>query len=300
MSGSKQTTGSGSSLPSEADDPLKHSLFVSELKTKSRSHPNYPFLCVPSSSLTRLANAHNLTLFQAQHLALENKVIPERYLRNFSSLNIDDQTRLAGSRVLLIGLGGLGGYILEILGRSGAGTFILADGDHFEESNLNRQILGTADNPAESKVWAARTRLEKINPFCRCRIISTFLTRDDLPELMTNSDLVIDALGGIAFRSVLLEEASRAGIPLITGFVAGTTGLASAVYPGGKSPSAFWQGKKDEGAENRLGNMASIVSLIASVQAAEAIKILTSKISGLANRVFLADFESLTFELLEL
>ncbi len=279
---------------------MKHLLFIAELKKNSLPHNNYPFSCISSSSLIHLAEAHGIDFFQAQSLALENNILPERYLRNFNTLNIDHQTRLACSCVLLVGLGGLGGYILEILGRTGVGTFILADGDFFEESNLNRQILGTVDTLEKSKVITARARLEVINPFCRCRVISGFMTREALPELMQSSDLVVDALGGIEFRQTLLEEASRAGLPLVTGFVAGTTGLASAVYPQGKSPGLFWQGKNSEGAEIILGNTASTVSLIASVQAAEVIKILSGKKSGLADKVFLADLETLTFDLLEL
>ena len=150
------------------------------------------------------------------------------------------------------------------------------------------------------KVNTAETRLEQINPLCRCRSVSRFLGRDDLPELLKSADLAVDALGGIEFRPVLMQEASRAGLPLVTGFVAGTTGLASTVYPGGKNPSLFWQGNGHEGAENTLGNMAPIVSLIASVQADEVIRILTGKKSGLADKVFLADLQTLTFDLLEL
>jgi len=277
-----------------------HSFFVIELKKNSRICKPYPFPCISGSTLIRLANSHNITLFQAQLLALQNKILPKRYLRNFNSMSLDDQTRLAESTVLLVGLGGLGGYILEILGRSGVGTFILADGDRFEESNLNRQILGTVDTLEKSKVKSAEIRLKKINPFCRCKILFNFLAREDLPGLVQNVDLVVDALGGIEFRPDLVEESSRAGVPLVTGFLAGTTGLASVVYPGGKSPCVFWQGKNRDGAENILGNMAPTVSLIASVQSAEVIRLLTGKESSLAGRVFLADFETLTFDLLEL
>lgn len=279
---------------------MKHFQFIHELEKIARPHQQSPFSCVSSASLMHLAVSHDMSFPQAQSLALENKILPERYLRNFSSLSLADQLRLAESRVLLVGLGGLGGYILEILSRSGVGSFILADGDSFEESNLNRQILGTVDTIGKSKVEVARTRLEQVNPFCRCQTIPRFLSKSDLPGLLKNVDLVVDALGGVEFRQILLEESASSGIPLVTGFVAGTTGLASTIYPGDKNPSAFWQGKGEDAAENRLGNMASIVSLIASVQSAEVIKILSGKKSGLACKVFLADFETLTFDLLEL
>ncbi|MFP4236222.1 MAG: HesA/MoeB/ThiF family protein [Desulfonatronovibrio sp.] len=279
---------------------MEYLSFINELKKKSRPHKKHPFSLISSSRLLGLASLHNITSFQAQSLALRNNVLPERYLRNFTSLDIHDQTGLAESSILLVGLGGLGGYVLEILARSGVGTFILADGDRFEESNLNRQILGTVDTLEKFKVQAAYDRLQSINPFCRARIIPDFLARKDLPELMLEVDLVVDALGGIEFRPVLLEETARAGLPLVTGFVAGKTGLVSVICPGDQDPCVFWEGKNEEGAENRLGNMASVVSLIASVQGAEVINLLTGKQSRLQGKVLLADFETLTFELLGL
>lgn len=250
--------------------------------------------------LLSLSARHELTPLEGLRLALENNILPEIYLRNYPSLDIEQHIRLTDARVLLVGLGGLGGYILEILGRTGTGSFILADGDIFEESNLNRQLLGTVDTLEKSKVEAARLRLAKISPFCRCRAIAGFLGQKDLPRILENVDLVIDALGGIEFRSALLQETSRAGLALVTGFVAGTTGLACTVYPGGKNPSAFWQGKNQDGAEDSLGNMATIVSLIAAVQASEALRILVGEKSGLADQVFLADLQTLTFDLLQL
>ena len=279
---------------------MQHSSFLSGLKQNSLQLQHYPFQSISCTRLMELARDHGVTAYQAQILALENKVLPQRYLRNFSSLSLKDQLSLARSHILIVGMGGLGGYILELLARSGVGSFILADGDRFEESNFNRQLLGTVDTIEALKVNTAETRLEQINPLCRCRSVSRFLGRDDLPELLKSADLAVDALGGIEFRPVLMQEASRAGLPLVTGFVAGTTGLASTVYPGGKNPSLFWQGNGHEGAENTLGNMAPIVSLIASVQADEVIRILTGKNSGLADKVFLADLQTLTFDLLEL
>jgi molybdopterin-synthase adenylyltransferase len=279
---------------------LKGKNFQAALAEAARHIQKYPFQVVSSSVLLSLSARHELTPLQGLRLALENNILPETYLRNYPSMDMEQHIRLTDARVLLVGLGGLGGYVLEILARAGTGSFILADGDIFEESNLNRQLLGTVDTLEKSKVKAARSRLAKINPFCRCIATAGFLCRKDLPQILENADLVIDALGGIEFRSTLLQETSRAGLPLVTGFVAGTTGLACTVYPGGKSPSAFWQGKIQDGAEDSLGNMATIVSLIAALQANEALGILTGKKSGLADKVFLADLQTLTFDLLQL
>ncbi|MFN2342398.1 MAG: ThiF family adenylyltransferase, partial [Desulfonatronovibrio sp.] len=149
--------------------------FITELKNNSNELPNQPFQTIASSSLLQIADHFNLSPHKAQIMALEAKILPKRYLLNIPSLSIEKQTLLARTRVFLIGLGGLGGYILEILSRSGIGSFILADGDHFEESNLNRQILGTTENIGQSKALEAAKRIKSINPFCSARTIPEFL-----------------------------------------------------------------------------------------------------------------------------
>ncbi|RQD68233.1 MAG: hypothetical protein D5R98_00100 [Desulfonatronovibrio sp. MSAO_Bac4] len=279
---------------------MKKKSFHSELRNNSDELSDKPFQTISSSLLLQTADIFRLSPHQAQIQALKANILPERYLRNTPSLSMNKQILLAESRVFLIGLGGLGGYILEILARTGVGEFILADGDHFEESNLNRQILGTTESIGQSKAFEAEKRIKSVNPFCNARIIPEFLDHSALPALIQSTDLVIDALGGIKFRPTLLDQASKADLPLITGFVAGTTGLASTVYPQGKSPSAFWQGDDLQGAENILGNMATIVSMIATIQASEAIRIITQGTPRLRDKVLVADSENLTFELLEL
>lgn len=279
---------------------MKNKSIITELKNNSSQLHNQPFQIISSSSLLQLAHKLNLSPLEAQVKALKANILPERYLRNIPSLSIKKQTLLANARVLIVGLGGLGGYILELLSRSGVGRFILADGDHFEESNLNRQMLGTTENLGQSKALEAEKRIKSINPFCSTKVIPYFLDQTMLPPLLHDVDIVIDALGGIEFRPTLLNETSKAGLPLITGFVAGTTGLASTVYPQGKSPAAFWQGVSTHGAENTLGNMATIVSMIATIQVSEAIKVITRDRPRLRDKVLVAESENLTFELLEL
>lgn len=279
---------------------MKKQSFLAELKNKSKELSNRSYLTISSSSLVQIAGHFQLSPHEAQILALKANILPKRYLRNIPSLSLQKQKLLAQARILLVGLGGLGGYILEILSRSGVGRFILADGDHFEESNLNRQLLGTTKSIGQSKVSEAAKRIESVNPLCSAEIIDSFLDQSMLPPLLKDVDIVIDALGGIKFRPTLLNEASKAGLPLITGFVAGTTGLASTVYPQGKTPAAFWQGENKHGAENTLGNMATIVSMIATIQASEAIRIITKDTPRLRDKVLVADSENLTFELLQL
>ncbi len=274
--------------------------FVQGLSQHCRTLDNYPFACILDVALLELASEYNLEPRQAQIKALENNVWPERYIRNYKTISLDMQLELARSRVLVVGAGGLGGYVIELLVRSGVGQLTVADGDVFEESNLNRQILGNRHLIGKHKVEAASKRAADINPFARVETCRAYLQADDLPGLLPESDLVLDCLGGVEFRQELLQAARKHGLPLVTGFVAGNTGLASTVFPGDKSPAAFWQAGPDQGAEITLGNVAPTVSMIATLQAREAIHILARQDVCLRNKVFLADMQACSFQSLEL
>ena len=95
--------------------------------------------------------------------ALEQGIVPERYARNMKTFSPVDQATLLGSQVSIVGLGGLGGAVTEILARIGIGSLNLIDGDTFEDSNLNRQFLSTHHLQATSKAQAAGKRVKAIN-----------------------------------------------------------------------------------------------------------------------------------------
>ena len=84
----------------------------------------------------------------------------ERHSRNIPSLSIEEMEKLAESRVLVVGCGGLGGNIIEHLTRAGVGSLTVVDGDVFEESNLNRQLLSTSENLGQKKAAAAAERVK--------------------------------------------------------------------------------------------------------------------------------------------
>ncbi len=120
-----------------------------------------------------------LSLRQVENAALTAGILPERYSRNQKSLSCADQLRLLQSHVAIIGLGGLGGTVTEILARLGVGGLTLVDGDVFDESNLNRQLLSSPTRLGEKKASAAATRVRNINPAVEIRAIGDFFTADN-------------------------------------------------------------------------------------------------------------------------
>lgn len=158
--------------------------------------------------------------------------IKERHSRNIGALSKDDMEKLAASRVLVIGCGGLGGNIIEYLARAGVGALTVVDGDVFEESNLNRQILSTAGNIGQKKALAAAERVRAIDPSIDVTPVCDFFTKENASALMSDADLVVDALDNAAARLVLEDAAAEAGLAIVHGAICGWDLQAMLVPPG--------------------------------------------------------------------
>ncbi len=130
--------------------------------------------------------------------------------------------RLKTARVAVFGIGGVGGYTIEALARSGVGTLHLIDDDRVTLSNINRQILATHDTVGQYKVDVAAARVHSINPDAAIVTYRTFY----LPQTAANFDLaqydyIVDAIDTVAGKLVLAEDAYAAGVPLISSMGAG-------------------------------------------------------------------------------
>ena len=130
--------------------------------------------------------------------------------------------RLAASRVAVFGVGGVGGYAVEALARSGVGALDLVDSDTVDSTNLNRQIIATLPAVGRPKVEVAAERVASINPACTVRAHRCFF----LPETtgifdFAAYDYVIDAVDTVSAKIALVEAARAAGIPIISSMGAG-------------------------------------------------------------------------------
>ena len=126
--------------------------------------------------------------------------------------------RLARSTVLILGLGGVGGFVLEGLARAGVGRFVLADCDVFTESNLNRQILATRETVGQKKTEVARLRVASINPEAEVVTFDAFLDAANIPEVVSLGEIsfAVDAVDNVTAKIAAVCEAKRRGIPVIT------------------------------------------------------------------------------------
>jgi tRNA A37 threonylcarbamoyladenosine dehydratase len=141
----------------------------------------------------------------------------EQFIRTAMLLGEDALTRLSRARVAVFGIGGVGGYAVEALARSGIGQLDLIDHDTVSVSNINRQILATHATVGMPKVEAAKMRILDINPKCTVRTFPVLY----LPETtqlfdFTEYDYIVDAIDTVTGKLQLVQRAAEANTPIIS------------------------------------------------------------------------------------
>ena len=141
----------------------------------------------------------------------------EQFIRTEMLLGAEALARLQRARVALFGLGGVGGYALEALARSGIGQLDLIDNDTVSVSNLNRQILATHSTVGMPKVEAGKRRVLDINPDCVVRTYPLFYTPDTAGTFdFSQYDYVVDAIDTVTGKLALVQQAHDAAVPIIS------------------------------------------------------------------------------------
>lgn len=265
-----------------------------------------PVRILSHRSVRSAAHLMGVGLRLAEIKALEQGIIPERYLRNFKTFDCAAQARLLNTKVAMVGLGGLGGHILDGLARLGFGIIAAADHDVFEPSNLNRQLLATQDSLGASKAGTAKARLADVNPAVELYVRQLYVEPDDFAEFYAGADIAIDALGGTTCRPAAERGAAQARVPLITAAVAGWTVLAATVLPGGKGPASLFcpdGNAKGPSAEETLGCLTPAIHVAAGLVLAEAVRIalgMPAQLGGPGGRMAAMDLERMSLERFEL
>jgi molybdopterin/thiamine biosynthesis adenylyltransferase len=224
--------------------------------------------------------------------------VPERYLRNIGTIGAAGQARLLQAKVAVVGAGGLGGTVVELLARQGVGCLRVIDGDTFAAHNLNRQLLATAGNLGTGKAVAAAARVAAINPEITVEAISLMLTAANAAALLTGIDVAVDALDSIDARLLLGRTARELGIPLVHGAIAGFTGQVATILPGDPGLERIYKltAGKNRGIETTLGNPAATPAIAAALQAQEVVKLLAGVGEPLSRRLLYFDTEYNLFE----
>jgi len=257
---------------------------------------------IPLAAVRELEQECGLSRRAGELAALEAGVLPRRYLRSYGTVGLAGQTKLLRSTVAVIGLGGLGGNVVEALARMGVGRIIAVDGDTFVDHNLNRQLLSEEAALTRSKAEAARARVAAINAAVEVVAHAVHLTPQNVEELLGGADVVVDALDRLPARLMLQDGAQRVGIPLVHGAIAGYVGQVMTILPGDAGLHALYGGGElpAQGIEVELGCPAATPMMVAAWQVQEVMKILLGRGQLLRNRMMLMDAEWGSIEILEI
>lgn len=218
-------------------------------------------------------------------------------------IDVEGQQKLLNSRVLIVGLGGLGSPVAMYLAAAGVGHLVLSDFDVVDLSNLQRQIVHTTGNIGRSKVVSARDTLSAINPEIEISVINNRLERKELQIQVAQADIVIDACDNFATRFLLNEVCVQNKTPLISGAAIRMEGQITVFMNDCNGPCyRCLYRDENELAETctQSGVLAPLVGIIGSIQATETIKVLTGAGQSLNGRLLLLDAMTMEWRTLKL
>ena len=229
----------------------------------------------------------------------------ERYSRHLllQEVGVEGQRRLEGSRVLMIGAGGLGSPAAFYLAAAGVGHLRIADDDVVDRSNLQRQILHTEARIGEPKVASAQATLGALNPRTQVEAVQVRVTSDNIERLLDGVDVVLDGADNFPVRYLLNDACVKLGIPLVYGAVQRFEGQVSVFDAGrhrGELPCyrcLFPEPPPPEFAPNcvEAGVLGELPGVIGLLQATEVVKLLLGIGDSLAGRLLQFDALSMRF-----
>ena len=217
------------------------------------------------------------------------------------------QQRLKAARVLVVGAGGLGAPVLLYLAAAGVGTLGVVDDDTVSLSNLQRQVIHDTGAIGALKVTSAAASIARINPHVTVETHALRLTPENASSLIAGYDLVVDGSDNFATRYLVADTCAELQKPLVTGAVGRFDGSLTVLLPYATKPDgSFWPSYRDlfpapppAGAVPscaEAGVLGALTGVIGTMQAMEAIKLITGAGEPLLGRILLHDALSARFE----
>ena len=230
-----------------------------------------------------------------------------RYSRHIllDELGIEGQERLLGAHALVIGAGGLGAAALPYLASAGVGRISVVDNDHVDLTNLQRQIIHTTENVGRLKVESAREGMLRINPGVQVEIIATRVGDTELDQLVALADVVLDCCDNFATRQAVNRACVRHRVPLVSGAALRFDGQIS-VFDRRRDDAPCYaclfppSEPAPEVACATMGVFAPLVGMVGTVQAAEALKLLSGVGQSLAGRLLMVNAMTMEWTTMQL
>ena len=198
----------------------------------------------------------------------------QRYIRTIGALSEAELGLLRSKKVFVAGCGGLGGHVIDMLLRIGVGEIRVCDGDSFDETNLNSQLLANETSTGRSKAETAAEYARKVNSSVLFSADNVFLTEENAPSLIAGCDAVIDALDSIASRMALKKACDALKIPYIYGAVNRWTAQAAISMPNDGLIGILYP-QADINVDKSI--LSFTVALCASVQVSLCVKLLCGR-----------------------
>jgi len=215
----------------------------------------------------------------------------ERYARHLvlSEVGGPGQQRLKAARVVIVGMGGVGGPAALYLAAAGIGELVLIDHDTVALSNLQRQIQFGTEDLDRPKVAVTEDVLRRLNPHVRCRLHAERLTPDSARRLLDGAQVVIDGTDDFPTRFAVNAACMATGIPLVSGALGRWTGQIG-VFSGSPCYQCLTPATPPD-AETcaRVGVMGALAGVVGAMSALEAIKLICSAGAPLTGRLLIYD-----------
>lgn len=274
---------------------------IKKESTKKQDPLGRDYLSLSTGSVTSIAEDSGLSPREVEIGALQRGAIPERYQRNMGTIGIDGQLKLLTSSVAVVGAGGLGGSVIELLARAGVGRLNVIDHDVFSDSNLNRQILCNMSVLGEAKVDAAAKRVAGINPSVEVTPYAVEADESNILNMIEGCQVVVDALDNIRSRMSLEKISKEMGLPVVHGAIAGFLGQVMTIFPQDEGLAFIYGDGYDDGPgiETKLGTPGMTPFLIASLQVAEVIKVLLAWPRPLRNKLLIMDLKKMVRDVID-
>jgi molybdopterin/thiamine biosynthesis adenylyltransferase/rhodanese-related sulfurtransferase len=229
-----------------------------------------------------------------------------RYKRHLllPEVGIEGQAKLLGSKVLLLGAGGLGSPAALYLAAAGVGTLGIVDMDDVDASNLQRQILHNLDRIGQRKVDSARQTIEKLNPDVVVKTYDMRLAADNIIDIMSGYDVVVDGADNFPSRYLLNDASVKLGIPVVHGSIFRFEGMVSVFHPlqGPTYRDMVPEPPPAEFAPScaEAGVLGVLPGIVGSIQALETIKVLLGLGEALIGRILTIDTTEMSFRVFKL
>ncbi|MBC7120348.1 MAG: HesA/MoeB/ThiF family protein [Candidatus Methanosuratus sp.] len=205
------------------------------------------------------------------------------------------QLKIKAAKVAVVGLGGLGSPASLYLAAAGVGHLRLIDCDTVDLSNLNRQVLHWSSDLGRAKVESAAMKLTQLNPDIVVDPVNEALTVDNVAQLLTGIDVVVDGLDNLQSRLLVNEACVCLGIPYIYGAVYGMEGFLTTIVPG-KGPCLRCIYPSASAPSETFPVLGATPGVVASLEAAEALKLITGLGRPAIGRLVVCDVELMRFD----